>query len=96
MLNEYTRVRQIATILATRDRLLTAKEMAFNDYMAARASLTQTVPSQISLRSQVVKPFYLVTNGLGTLTSTMSNFFEPRLSAAGAALNDSKGIRWCN
>lgn len=64
----------IATIIVTRDRLLTGEEMMFFDHMAARASLTQAVPSQVGRLRQTAKPFYLASDSLGSLTTTMVPF----------------------
>jgi len=60
-----------ATIIVTRDRLLTPEELAFFDYMAARASFTQPVPFAIGLARGVARPFYLTTHSRGSLDATV-------------------------
>ena len=45
--------------------------MAFFDYMAARGEATNELPYTLGLASGVTKPFYLATQGLGTLSTTM-------------------------
>jgi len=67
----------IATIVITRDRLLTAHELAFFDYMASRASLTQAVPYTSGFSRGTARPFFLTTRGLGTLVSAMAPLAQP-------------------
>ena len=62
---------RVASIIVTRDRLLTPNELAFFDYMAARASLTQPVPYSSGFVQGTARPFFLTTRGLGTLDSYM-------------------------
>ena len=61
----------VASIILSADRLLTEDEMAFFDYMAARGEATNELPYTLGLASGVTKPFYLATQGLGTLSTTM-------------------------
>jgi hypothetical protein len=67
---------RIATIVITRDRLLTADELTFFDYMASRASLTQPVPYSVGLTRGTARPFFLTTRGLGTLIADMAPLAE--------------------
>ena len=61
----------MASIILSADRLLTEDEMAFFDYMAARGEATNELPYTLGLASGITKPFYLATQGLGTLSTTM-------------------------
>jgi hypothetical protein len=61
----------VASIILSADRLLTEDEMAFFDHMAARGEATNELPYTLGLASGVTKPFYLATQGLGTLSTTM-------------------------
>lgn len=62
---------RVATIVATRNRLLNATEMAFFNYMAARANLTAPVHYSLGLLKGVTYPFYAATGGVGCLTSKL-------------------------
>ncbi len=62
---------RVATIVATRNRLLNAREMAFFTYMAKRASLTMPVPYSAGLAKGITYPFYAATRGVGCLTSRL-------------------------
>lgn len=62
---------KIATIVVTRHRLLSPDEMAFFDYMAARAEATEPVQYQSGFVRDTMTPFYLTTDCLGSLDSTV-------------------------
>jgi hypothetical protein len=62
---------RVATIIMTRNRLLTAREMAFFNYMAARASLTVPVPFSVGFSNGITYPFYAATRRVGCLVSNV-------------------------
>jgi hypothetical protein len=58
---------KVATVVATRQRLLTRAEMAFFDYFAARGESTVPVPFSLGFEKGIAKPFRVATGGRGTL-----------------------------
>ena len=64
---------RVASIFVTRDRFLTDEEMAFFDYMAARAETTSPLPAQSGFWTGETIPFYLATHRLATLNSKVLN-----------------------
>lgn len=64
--NSAQRSFRLATIVATRDRLLNADEMAFFDFFAARGQASVPLPFTSGLSSGVTKPFRVATGGRGT------------------------------
>lgn len=61
----------LASIIVSRDRLLSNDEMAFFDYMAARGEATTPLTYASGLVRGVTKPFFLSTHGLGTWTTNL-------------------------
>jgi hypothetical protein len=57
----------MATLVLSDGRLLTADEMAFFDYMAARGEARTPLPYVSGLVGGMTKPFYVATRGAGTL-----------------------------
>jgi hypothetical protein len=64
---------RVATIVLSKDRLLTPAEMAFFDHMAARGESLVELPFTSGLARGTSKPFFLATGGRGTLTTTVLN-----------------------
>jgi hypothetical protein len=61
----------VGTIVVTRDRLLTAEELAFYDFTAGRASATEVVHASEGFGAGLVKPWFLNTRTLSTLATDM-------------------------
>jgi hypothetical protein len=61
----------VGTILVTRDRLLTADELAFFDFMAERASATEVVHTSEGFGAGLTKPWFLNTRTLSSLIVEM-------------------------
>jgi hypothetical protein len=61
----------VGTIVVTRDRLLTAQELAFFDFMAGRASATEVVHVSEGFGAGPAKPWFLNTRTLSTLYTDM-------------------------
>ena len=61
----------VGTIVVTRDRLLTAEELAFYDFMAGRASATEVVYTSEGFGAGPTKPWFLNTRTLSTLVTDM-------------------------
>ncbi|MGH7333783.1 MAG: hypothetical protein ACREKS_13785 [Candidatus Rokuibacteriota bacterium] len=57
----------LATIVLSQGRLLTADEIAFFDYMAARGAARTELPYTAGFSRGVTKPFYLATGGRASL-----------------------------
>ncbi len=87
---------RIATIVITRDRLLTDDELTLFDYFAARGEATTVLPSSAGLAGRTtVRPFALATRGLGRLDLSLlipdyivfAESFEPhRLLGSGGVV----------
>jgi hypothetical protein len=60
-----------ATVVISRDRLLTDQELAFFDYMAARASYTERLNCQIGGARRLGSTWYLLTHGRSRLNTDM-------------------------
>src|SRR5262249_37744953 len=75
---------RVATVLFTRDRLLSDDEMAFFDYFAARGEATSPLPAAIGLARGATKPFRVATRGAGTLImSLVVEFPGPAIASVG-------------
>lgn len=59
----------IATIVLSKNRLLTVQEMAFFDSMAARGEATVQLPFSSGFSSGLTKPFFVATGTRGTLAA---------------------------
>lgn len=68
---------RMATIILSRGRLLTADELAFFEYMAARGEMRVALPYSDGLTRGNTLPFYLATGGRGTLTTRLRNAQMP-------------------
>ena len=61
----------LASIIVSRDRLLSNDEMAFFDYMAARGEATTPLKYASGRVQGMTTPFFLSTHGLGTWTTNL-------------------------
>lgn len=57
----------MATIVVTRDRLLTGEELAFVEYFAARGEAREPLPYTSGFARGTTNPFYLATRGLAAV-----------------------------
>lgn len=64
---------KIATILVSKDRLLSEDEMAFFNFFASRAEETKEVATHIGLAKGTAKPFVVSTRGLGALNAQINS-----------------------
>jgi hypothetical protein len=64
----------MATVVVSRLRPLTDREMAFFDYFTARAEATEPLPYKISHAAGEAKPFALATQGRGSLATSLPCF----------------------
>ena len=73
---------RVATIVVTRERLLTDDEMALFDYFSARGEATTALTFSSGFAKGTTKPFKLATRGVGTLiTSLVADFPDPAISS---------------
>src|SRR5262249_43984478 len=73
---------RIATLVVTRDRLLTDEEMEFFDFFSVRGEATAPLTAAVGFGKGTTKPFRLATRGVGTLVmSLVAEFPGPALSA---------------
>jgi len=63
---------RVATIVVTRDRLLTDDEMAFFDYFSARGEAIIPLTFSSGFSKGTTKPFRLATRGVGTLITSLA------------------------
>lgn len=63
---------RVATIVVTRDRLLSDDEMALLEYFAARGEAREPLPFTSGLGRGVTNPFYVATRGLATVDLRLS------------------------
>lgn len=71
---------RVATVVVTRERLLSDDEMAWLDYFAARGEATQPLPYTSGFVGGTTYPFYVATRGLGSLDFRLA--IVPRRRAA--------------
>ena len=71
---------RIATVVISRDRLLTDDEMSVLEYFAARGEGGTALPYTSGLARGTTKPFYVATRGLGRVDFRLD--FTPRRRAA--------------
>ena len=64
---------RLATIILTRDTLLSAEAMAFYTYFAKRMEGQTLVPSHQGLSRGTAKPFAITTRGLGTIVARVDS-----------------------
>jgi hypothetical protein len=64
---------RIATIVLSKDQLLTSTAMAFFDAMAGRGEATRPLPFTSGFARGITKPFVLATGGRGTLLTTLES-----------------------
>jgi hypothetical protein len=62
---------RLATIVLSRNGLLTLDEMAFYDYMAARGEQRVALPFSDAITRGTTLPFYVATGGRATLTTAL-------------------------
>jgi hypothetical protein len=73
---------RVATIVVTRERLLTDDELAVFDYFSARGEATTPLTFSSGFAKGTTNPFRLATRGVGTLiTSLVADFPDPALSS---------------
>lgn len=63
---------KVATILVSKDRLLSDDEMAFFNFFARRAEETREVAVHVGLLRGATKPFVISTRGLGALNTQIN------------------------
>jgi len=76
---------RVATIIVSRDGLLSDIEMAFFDHFAARGEATEPLPYAQGLASGITNPFKVATGYIGTVYTALSG---EDLFAVNAGLND--------
>ena len=62
---------RVATIIVSGERLLNDEEMTFFDHFAARGEATQPLPFTSGRSGGITKPFFVATQGLGTLETSI-------------------------
>ncbi|RME85160.1 MAG: hypothetical protein D6775_03540 [Caldilineae bacterium] len=65
---------RVASIIVTRDRLLSPREMAFFDYFASRAQATEPLPVHIGWSWETNYPFHLATQELASVWTELVGF----------------------
>jgi hypothetical protein len=63
----------MATLLVSMDRLLSAREMSFFEFFAARGEATSPVSYSSGFARGTAKPFAVATAGRGTLSTTLGS-----------------------
>jgi hypothetical protein len=71
---------RVATVVISRDRLLTDDEMAILEYFTARGEADTVLPYTSGLARGTTKPFYLATRGIGRVDFRLDT--SPRRRAA--------------
>ena len=73
---------RVATVVVTRERLLTDGEIALFDYFSARGEATTPLTFSSGFAKGTTKPFRLATRGVGSLiTSLVADFPGPALAS---------------
>ena len=78
-----------ATIIVSKSRLLTHREMNFFDHFAARGEATEELPFSLGLAKGSTAPFKVATNEIGSLSTTISDdvTFQINAGHSGAWFN---------
>jgi hypothetical protein len=80
-----------ATILVSRDGLVSAETMALYSWLTERAELTQSTPIHVGFVKANGNPFYVQTRGLGTVNTLLSSDPDFSLKPAQAAVTVTRG-----